>query len=166
MTFADLPQAAEVFLDANPLVFHFTSHPVLGPACSALIERVQRGEIRAFTSTHVLAEATHRLMTIEGCNTYGWPIAGIAKRLERHPAEVRQLTTFRQAIDEVLNSRVQVVDFRPSHLGIAMRISQQTGLLTNDALVVALMQEHQLTNLASQDADFDLVGSLTRYAAA
>lgn len=48
----------------------------------------------------------------------------------------------------------------------AAQISQQTGLLSSDALVVAVMQEHGLTNLASHDADFDRVPGLTRYAPA
>jgi predicted nucleic acid-binding protein len=37
-------------------------------------------------------------------------------------------------------------------------------LLTNDALIVVLMQDHGLTALASLDADFDRVPGLTRYA--
>jgi predicted nucleic acid-binding protein len=38
--------------------------------------------------------------------------------------------------------------------------------LTNDALIVAVMQAHGLTNLASHDADFDRVPGITRYAPA
>jgi predicted nucleic acid-binding protein len=41
--------------------------------------------------------------------------------------------------------------------------SQQFELLTGDALVVAVMQAHGLTHLASNDADFDRVTWLTRY---
>jgi len=43
-------------------------------------------------------------------------------------------------------------------------ISRQTGLLTNDALVVSTMQANGLTHLASNDADFDRVPGITRYA--
>ena len=43
-----------------------------------------------------------------------------------------------------------------------MRISSFE-LLTGDALVVAVMQAHGLTHLASNDADFDRVTWLTRY---
>ena len=40
------------------------------------------------------------------------------------------------------------------------------GLLSNDALIVAVMQANGLTRLASHDADFDRVPGLTRYAPA
>jgi len=45
----------------------------------------------------------------------------------------------------------------------AAQLSQQYQLLTGDALVVATMQQHRLTNLASNDADFDRVPGITRY---
>ena len=54
----------------------------------------------------------------------------------------------------------------PTLLATAAALCQQLGLLTNDALVVAVMQAHGLTKLASLDADFDRVPGLTRYAPA
>jgi predicted nucleic acid-binding protein len=52
----------------------------------------------------------------------------------------------------------------PQALGDAgAAVSQQTGLLTNDALLVALRQHHGLINLASADADFDRVPSIRRF---
>jgi predicted nucleic acid-binding protein len=42
-------------------------------------------------------------------------------------------------------------------------ISLQYGLLSSDALVVAMMQANNLTNLASNDADFDRVPGITRF---
>jgi predicted nucleic acid-binding protein len=46
----------------------------------------------------------------------------------------------------------------------ATNFSQQFELLTGDALIVAMMRQHGLTDLASEDADFDSVPGLTRYA--
>jgi predicted nucleic acid-binding protein len=43
-------------------------------------------------------------------------------------------------------------------------ISKQRELLVGDALIVAAMQANGLTNLASNDADFDRVPGLTHYA--
>ena len=52
----------------------------------------------------------------------------------------------------------------PAHVLQALAISQQTGLLHNDALVVAVMRHYGLTNIASVDSDFDRVPGITRYA--
>ena len=45
----------------------------------------------------------------------------------------------------------------------AAAISRQFGLLTNDALVVAIMQDQNIVALASHDGDFDRVPMITRY---
>lgn len=164
MTFADLPAGEAVFVDANTLVFHFQPHAVFGPACTALLKRIELHELSGFTSTHVVSEVVHRLMTIEACTAFGWPFAGIAQRLRKHPGEVRQLTRFRQAIQEVAQHGITVLPIPVPLLDAAAAVSQQTGLLTNDALIVAVMQHQGLTNLASHDADFDRVPGLTRYA--
>ncbi|HEX6987015.1 MAG TPA: type II toxin-antitoxin system VapC family toxin [Planctomycetaceae bacterium] len=166
MTLRDLPSGASVFLDANLFVYHFQPHPVFGAACTELIERIENGDVIGFTSTHVLAETAHRLMTLEACNAFGWPYAGIAQRLRQHPNEVRSLVRFRRASQEIPQYGVRVLTAAPSLIDVAASISQQTGLLTNDALLVAVMQAHGLADLASHDADFDRVPGLTRYAPA
>lgn len=51
MTFADLPAGVSIFLDANPLVYHFAPDPNFGAASSQLLARIVNQEIQAFTST-------------------------------------------------------------------------------------------------------------------
>jgi predicted nucleic acid-binding protein len=164
MIFTDLPAAAAVFLDANTLLYHFTADLKHGAACTELVERVERQELIGFTSTHVVSEVAHRLMTIEASLRYARPFAGIAPWLKKHPTEVQSLTRFRQAIQEVPRYRIQVLVIPADLLDAAAAITQHTGLLHNDALLVALMQLHGLTNLASADADFDQVPGLVRFA--
>src|SRR5207248_4473989 len=127
---------------------------------------IQSQVLAGFTSTHVLSEVSHRLMTIQASALFGWSFAGIGNRLRTHPAEVQKLTAFRQAIDQVLQSNFQVLTIPPPLLATAAALCQQTGLLTNDGLIVAVMQANGLTKLASSDTDFDRVPGLTRYAPA
>jgi predicted nucleic acid-binding protein len=166
MTFADLVSGNSVFLDANTLVYHFQPHPRWGPVCTDLVERIEHQELLGFTSTHVLSEMAHRLMTLEACARFGWRFAGIARRLMKHPAQVQSLTHFRQAIQEVPRYGIQVLTVPPHLIDAAAAVSQRFGLLSNDALIVAVMQANGLTNLASNDTDFDRVPGLTRYAPA
>ena len=70
------------------------------------------------------------------------------------------------AIDEVPKFGVQISSIPPALIAVAAALSQQTGLLSNDALIVAIMQAHGLAILASEDADFDRVPGINRYAPA
>jgi predicted nucleic acid-binding protein len=166
MTFDAIPAGAAVFVDANTLTYYFQPHPVVGPACARLMQRIEHGQLFGFTSTHVLSELAHRLMTIEAMSVLGWPVQGIGNRLRTNPAEVQKLGTFRRALDEVLQSKMQVLPIAPDLLSAGAILCQQIGLLTNDGLIVAVMQANRLTNLASGDADFDRVAGMTRYAPA
>ena len=61
---------------------------------------------------------------------------------------------------------IQALTIPPTLIDQGAAVSQQTGLLTNDPLVIAVMQANGLTNLASNDADFDHVPGVMRYAPA
>jgi predicted nucleic acid-binding protein len=164
MSFMDISNGTEVFVDANIFVHAYAPDPQLGPPSGQLLERIERSELRGITSSHVLSDVAHRLMSLEACAVFGWPFAGIARRLKRHPDEVQKLTRYRQAIDAVIAIGVQVLPTLAHHVSSAASISKQHGLLSNDALVAALMSEHGLSQLASHDADFDRVPGITRFA--
>ncbi|MEX0713622.1 MAG: type II toxin-antitoxin system VapC family toxin [Pirellulales bacterium] len=166
MIFADLPAGARVFLDANHLIYYFGSHPTFGAACSQLVQRIENQELVGFTSTHLLSEVAHRLMIIEAAALPGFPSTKVMQYLKRQPTSLQGLSRFRTAVETVLQSKIQVLTIAPSLVAIAAAISQQPGLLSNDALTVAVMQHHNLSQLASHDADFDRVPGLVRYAPA
>ena len=96
-------------------------------------------------------------MTLEAVAVNGWPYAGIAARLRKHHHSIPKLTISRQAIASLPQLNIQVIPITQPLLEAATLASQQFELLTGDALVVAVMQAHGLTHLASNDADFDRV---------
>jgi predicted nucleic acid-binding protein len=166
MTFADLVTGMALFLDANTLVYHFTHDPQFGQACSDLLTRIEQGDLQGLTSSHVVAEMAHRLMTHEASSQFVWPAAGIAARMGRHPAQVQQLSLYRRAIDELSLIRLAILPVTGPQVSLAADLIRQPGLLVNDAVIVVVMRDHNLTALASHDADFDRVPGLTRYAPA
>jgi predicted nucleic acid-binding protein len=76
----------------------------------------------------------------------------------------QSLSLFRRAIEQIAQSRLQILTVTPPMLVAAVALCQQLGLLTNDAITVALMRAYGLTNIASSDTDFDRVPGITRYA--
>ncbi len=163
MIYADLAAGDTIFVDAGPFIHHFEPNALYGPASTDFLERAEKKEIDAVTSTHIVSEVAHRLMTIEAMQTFGWKSGGIALKLRNHPSEAQSLKHFRRAIQEIPLFAVRIIIIDPAWLDSAAAISQQTGLLHNDALVVAAMRALGLTNLASADSDFDRVPGITRY---
>lgn len=163
MRLTDVPPGATVFLDANILVYAFTSEPAFQVPCLEFLERIESREIQGVFSAGILSEVAHRVMTLEACQTFGWSYAGIARQLRRHPNEVSTLRRYRRVLDEVLALGPEVIPIAMQDVISATDISQQHGLLSGDALIVALMRSRSLVNIASNDADFDRVPGLVRF---
>ena len=163
MIFADLPSGSTIFVDANTFVYAFAPEPTFGPPSFALIERACVTEIVAVTSSHVLSDVAHRLMTIEACATFAWPYKGIATRLKNHPSEVAKLVRYRQVIDQINTCGVRVQFVECSDVVTAGANSSQHGLLSGDALILAIMQRNNIANVASNDVDFDRIPGLVRF---
>jgi predicted nucleic acid-binding protein len=164
MTFLDLVAGDAVFLDANTFVYHFAPDPRWSSSCGQLLQRIQNHEIIAHTAASILAEVAHRLMTIEARARHRWSAGKLLHHLKKNPHIVQTLTNSEAAVASIVNSHVQIFPVDAGLVVNATALSRQTGLLTNDALTVALMQAHGLSKLASNDPDFDGVPGLQRYA--
>jgi predicted nucleic acid-binding protein len=164
MTFADIPAGSDVFLDANVFVYYAEPHPTFGPACQQLLLRIENKELQGFTSSSILSSVAHRIMTLEAADVFQRSMQGIVGWLKRHPVEIQQLSRSKRVVDDLSLIGIQMLPVSGPQVSIAVDLSQQFGLLTEDALVVAVMRHHGLQALASHDADFDRVPGLTRYA--
>src|SRR5438132_14376439 len=98
MTFIDPVPGDVVFVDANIFVYHFAPDPVLQIPCGQLLQRIENQEIHAFTSTHVLAEAAHRLLTLEARTNFGWSSGKIVRRLKQNPSSMQTSFSFGQRL--------------------------------------------------------------------
>jgi predicted nucleic acid-binding protein len=166
VTLDAIPSGAAVFIDANCLIYAVTADPRYGPSCKRLLERIDNQDLQGFISAHVLGELAHRAMTLEAAARFNRPATGLANWLRRHPAEVQPLSRHRQSIDEVRGCKVHVLAVEGADVSRAADLSAPYGLLSNDALIVAVMQRHGLSDLVSLDAAFDRVPGVTRYAPA
>ncbi len=163
MIFADLTAGDSVFLDANVLVYNFGPDPVFGPSSKALLNRIEIGDLNGYISASVFSDTAHRLMTLDACQLFGWPFTGIGQRLRRHPAEIAKLVNSRNALNEFIRIGIRVLPVDSQDVLLAADLGRLNGLLSGDALIAAVMQRHSLTNLASNDADFDRIPGITRF---
>jgi predicted nucleic acid-binding protein len=157
----ELPDGADCFIDANILAYHFTDGEGLGEACSGFIRRVGLEEIRAFVSVPVLADSLHRVMLAEVRDRHRLDRVGLVGWIHRHRDCLGELTETIQACEQLERLPLHVLPVDVALLTEAMRGSVDHHLLTGDAVIVALMRRHGITNLVTNDDDFDRVPGLT-----
>ncbi|MEK7414628.1 MAG: PIN domain-containing protein [Planctomycetota bacterium] len=155
---AEFPSGGSVFLDANTLVYHFVN---VHPSCTYTLHRSEIGDITALTSVPVVAETRHRLMVLEARERFSLSPRKVLAYLKRHPEQVKVLRACVEAVESLSLLRIKVVSPSLDTVLASQRIGSEYGLLTNDALLIAVMREHHLTHLASNDTDFLPVPDIT-----
>jgi predicted nucleic acid-binding protein len=152
-----LPAGESCFVDANILGYACIEFVPFTARCRAFLERVAGGEVTAFTSAGALADALFKTMIIEASRRFVPPGTKPLAFLQRHPDVIGQLSHYAAAAEGLATLPLQLLPVDWSAIRACARVSTQHRLLTNDAMIVALMQRHGLTHLATNDDDFDAV---------
>lgn len=100
-------------------------------------------------------------MVAEAERKFGRSRAGLVNWLQRNRRRISELSEFQQAASELAGMGLRLLPADAAILVEATLISARLGLLTNDALIVALMRRHSLSNLVTNDDDFDGITDLT-----
>lgn len=152
-----LPSGRDVFIDANVFVYGLSRQ---SSQCVDLLRRCAGEDVIGITSFEVLGEATHWLMIIEAVATkqipkHDWRL------LKKSPPIVRQLRDYWSQVKTILNLNFLVLDLEESIFQHGQSIREMHGLLTNDSLIIATMEEYGLEFLVSNDNDFVSIPTVT-----
>jgi predicted nucleic acid-binding protein len=157
MLLSRLPDHVRAFCDANILTYAFLSTEPLSPICLALMERCARREVQLFTSAVQAAHTIHRIMVREAILVFGLEPRKAVLYLKQHPDAVRALTRYKQIPAELSRVRIHILDVTYREIHTSKHFRDEYGLLTDDSITLAIMRRHGLTNLVSNDGDFERV---------
>lgn len=157
----DLPSGASCFIDANILGYASIDVVPFTAPCRALLARVAAGEVFAFTSAGTVADALFKTMTVEIAHRFVAPGAKVLPFLQKHPEVIAKLSHYPRAVEGLARLPLQLLAVDWETIKAGVQTSIQHDLLTNDAIIVALMRRHELTHLVTNDDDFDRVSGLT-----
>jgi predicted nucleic acid-binding protein len=157
MNLVELPRGNEVFIDASILSLYFTKQKSLGAVCRAFLDRCASRELRACTSVITAAETIHRVIVAEAIRRYELPPRKAVTYLKQHPDKVKELREHLKVASEIYRLGVDILPVTHIHLHQSKHVHTNYGLMTNDSLIVAVMQDHKLVHLATNDRDFKRV---------
>ena len=154
MTFKDIHQGEDIFIDANIFIYHFTGN---SKECSDVLARCENGELNGVTSTIVVAEVMHRLMLAEASLKKLAKAPQILKKLRESPEIVCRLTDYFIAVQAIFEMGIKVYPLSPELILNGQAIRSRYGLMANDSLIAATMREAGVEDLATNDAGFSRV---------
>ncbi|MBW3566091.1 MAG: PIN domain-containing protein [Acidobacteria bacterium] len=150
-TLDEIPNGSRIFIDASIFIYHFTG---VSKECRRLLERCEQGGLEGIVSVTLLAEVSHRLMMIEAVSKKLVEPGNVAQKLRSKPSLVRKLGSYQEQIDRIplMGIEVRPVDLATLHRSRTGR--ESFGLLTNDSIVLASLEEVEADGLATGDQDF------------
>lgn len=156
----DLPDGSHIFIDANIFIYHFSGPTQFTDRCAHLLQRIEDTQLSGFTSTLVLAETLHRLMIIEAVGTLQIEPKTAIRHLKDRPSDVKKLLRHLTAHQTIQAIGIQILPLEAMDVRHSDDIKKSYGLLTNDALNLAIMRHHRLSYVATNDTDFERVTDL------
>jgi predicted nucleic acid-binding protein len=152
-----IEDGASVFIDANVFIYHFGG---ASEQCTRLLARCESLELGGFTSAAVVAEVCHRLMMIEAVEKKLVAGGNVSKKLARRPDLVRRLSTYDANVEAIGQMSIEIAAVTEETLAHAIRLQRRHGLLTNDSILVAAMQQRAIHLLATADRRLGMVSGI------
>lgn len=156
----EIPDHSEVFIDANIFVYHFSGPTEYTNSCTKFLQRIEEARLSGITSALVLAETLHRLMIIEATTKLHIEPKQALRYLKTRPQDVKKLTEHLTAVEKIQTFGIKILPLDVNNVLKSNAIKKEFGLLTNDAINLALMRHHHLKDIATNDPDFERVGDL------
>lgn len=139
---------AWVVLDTNILVY---ANQRRSPECVELLKRCASAEVVGIVPAPMAAELAHALMLIEAREN-GWvPRGSPARALAERPDLVRRLVRYEIQMREFLAMGLRIEPSGEADILEALRLQRESGLLTNDALLLAVARRLDCEAVASAD---------------
>ncbi len=160
MNLLNIPAAQPVIVDANIFIY---ANQKASAQCVKLLERCANNEVFGILPTHILAEVMHVLMLAEAKDIGIIKGSNPARQLTENPQKVKSLNRYESLIRDLLAIGLQLEPLQREDFITAMSLQRQYGLLTNDALFMAIATRLRVTAIVSADSVFGNVQGIIHY---
>ena len=151
-----------VFIDATIFLHHaFDTNPV----SVAFLNRIERTNIKAYTSALVLEEISYKIMMQSASNYLERITVRHVKKLLENPKNRGKMLSpfidYMDYVDKLQEAGMTVIDLRGSDMRQAAYHAKDNGLITADAAHIAVMLRKSIHQIATDDSDFAEVPNIT-----
>jgi predicted nucleic acid-binding protein len=150
-----------IFIDTNIFLYDFSG---ISEESREFLKLIKSGFFRGITSFHVLQELDHKLMLDELHKKYGPDVTKTKeKKLIKDENSIKYLSVYKKAMDVVLNMGIPTLSCSTTDFKRALKYQSDYGMLSTDAMNLALMKQFEIENIATNDKDFEKVSWLNVY---
>lgn len=161
---SDLEDGSSVFIDANIFVYHFSKKSKYNLDITNFLERIEKGRLKGFTSIQVIQETSHRLMIFEAATLLEkFNLKDLVYYLKVHPETIKKMEIHQSVPAQIVSFGLEIVSPDMNTVIRSQKMKNRYGFLTNDALNLQIMEDLEISNIASNDSDFERVDFVNLY---
>lgn len=155
-------QEGDIYLDTNFLYHFLRPIPEYRREILAFFQKIAEGRIRAFTCVGTFDELAYRILLALIKDKYGGNPIGLLRKRTR--AMLKEFYPKTQGVLLLLESLPNLETLSVTRTELSQMIDELTSvmLLPRDALHLAVMKNHNIHYIASDDRDFDGVEGIER----
>lgn len=162
----DFMQDSRIFVDANIFTFHHLNDPGYGASCTRFLQKIEDGKIKAVTSSFVLDEVVYVILIGKGSEILdtdrAWKVRDEIKRNKKFARQCYEpVSIFLDYVGSLKLLGLDVIDVCGNDINEGVKFAVPHQLLPRDAVIVSLMQQHNIKHIATNDSDFKRVDFLT-----
>jgi predicted nucleic acid-binding protein len=147
-----------IFIDTNIFLYKIFEHRKYAKPCSMFLKNINSGKYIGLISIFVCNEVFHRVMMAELMEQYKLEAKQVPRFIKDNPDAIKNLSAAWSAIDNIKEiENLRIVGVGNDAFELALGYSRRYGLLSNDAVHLAIMKQEGVSTMASNDRDFEKV---------
>jgi predicted nucleic acid-binding protein len=161
MKLAKIPDGEWVAIDTNILIY---ANQGQSADCIEFLRRCASGALQGLVPLPMVAELVHALMLIEARENKWIGRQNPSRALASRPDLVRRLIRYQTQVREFFGMGLRIEPALAADILEALRIQREAGLLTNDALLLAVARRLNCSVIASADKRISSAPGFSVYA--
>ena len=153
----DFPAGNAVYVDSNIFIYDTTGHSKYALSCSKFLDRIESSGITGITSILTINETVHKLSIIELSSKMKERPVSIIRLVKEDPSLLDTLDIPFIVAENIMDMNLEIVSFSDLIFTDALKFMKQHRLMSNDAVHLATMKRHRITDIATNDRDFERV---------
>lgn len=156
-----------IFIDANIFIYNALDDPLYAESCTGFLRNVEADKIKGVITPHVMDEVLFKILIAEvSQHIEKFTLSNLKKEMKSSSFSSKAYKPVKEYSDyltELTYGGLEILAVDRGLVEKSIDLGLRYGLLTTDAIHLSTMKQYGITNIATNDSDFERVKSITIY---
>lgn len=167
MLLSDFTGKERIFIDANIFIYNALDDPTYAEACSDFLRLVEKNKIKGVITPHIMDEVLFKILVAEASqHIEKFNIPNLKKELKNASFSsmvYKPVKEYSDYLTELTYGGLEILTVDAVLVEKSIDLGRRYGLLTTDAIHLSTVEQYGISNIATNDSDFERVKSINIY---